>query len=80
MVATVWRLALIASTTLRLPGSRNDKLEAYPMAKLILSTARKEASKKARHLKHPGYCLDVIEYGVEHGGEAGLRKVSGVCG
>lgn len=49
-------------------ADRNDKLESYPMAKLIIDTALNQATKKNRHLKHPIYCLEAIEYGVENGG------------
>ena len=34
-----------------------------------------QASKQARHLTHPQLCLDAIQFGVEHGGRAGLSKV-----
>lgn len=34
-----------------------------------------QAAKQARNLQHPLLCLDAIQYGVEHGGRAGLQKV-----
>lgn len=57
---------------------RTDRLEPYGEAVAVLDFARAEASKRARHLGHPQLCLDAIQTGVEHGGEAGLIKVC-VC-
>ena len=34
-----------------------------------------QAARQARNLTHPQLCLDAIQYGVEHGGYAGLEKV-----
>ena len=34
-----------------------------------------QAARQARNLTHPLLCLDAIQYGVEHGGYAGLEKV-----
>ena len=34
-----------------------------------------QAAKQARNLTHPLLCLDAIQYGIEHGGRAGLKKV-----
>ena len=33
-----------------------------------------QAAKQARNLTHPQLCLDAIQFGVEHGGYAGLQK------
>ncbi len=34
-----------------------------------------QAARQARNLTHPLLCLDAIQFGVEHGGYAGLEKV-----
>lgn len=57
---------------------RTDKLESYGEALAILEFARAEAGKRAGHLQHPLLCLDAIQCGIEHGGEAGLVK-EGEC-
>lgn len=46
-----------------------------PTPLLPFCTRSLQASKQARHLTHPQLCLDAIQYGVEHGGRAGLVKV-----
>ena len=51
------------------------RLEPLAEAIAILSYARLEASKRAPGLQHPQLCLDAIQFGVEHGGAAGLDKV-----
>ncbi|KAI3432440.1 hypothetical protein D9Q98_003993 [Chlorella vulgaris] len=53
---------------------RTDKLEALGEALPILHFAREQTVKRARHLTHPLLCLDAIQYGIEHGGRAGLQK------
>ncbi|EFN52227.1 hypothetical protein CHLNCDRAFT_59763 [Chlorella variabilis] len=57
---------------------RTDKLEPLGEALAILQFARSQAAKRARHLMHPLLCLDAIQYGIEHGGRAGLQK-EGEC-
>ena len=54
---------------------RTDKLEPYAEAQVLLQMAHTQAAQRARHLTHPQLCLDAIQYGVEHGGRAGLEKV-----
>ncbi|GAX81453.1 hypothetical protein CEUSTIGMA_g8882.t1 [Chlamydomonas eustigma] len=54
--------------------NRTDRLEPLSEALGIFEFARMEATKKAPGLKHPQLCLDAIQYGVEHGGAAGLVK------
>ena len=51
------------------------RLEPLAEALAVLSYARLEASKRAPGLQHPQLCLDAIQFGVEHGGAAGLEKV-----
>lgn len=58
-----------------LPSCKTDRLEPYGEAVAVLDFARAEASKRARHLKHPQLCLDAIQTGVERGGQAGLVRV-----
>lgn len=50
-----------------------------PTVLLPFCTSSLQASKQARHLTHPQLCLDAIQYGVEHGGRAGLVKVLPTC-
>lgn len=57
---------------------RGDKLEPYGEAVAMLEFARAQASKRAPGLRHPQLCLDAIQYGIEHGGLAGLQK-EGEC-
>ncbi|KAL4446209.1 hypothetical protein ABPG77_003016 [Micractinium sp. CCAP 211/92] len=57
---------------------RTDKLEPLGEALAVLQFARSQAAKQARNLTHPLLCLDAIQYGVEHGGRAGLQK-EGEC-
>ncbi len=42
---------------------------------LLICPSLVQAAKQARNLTHPLLCLDAIQYGVEHGGRAGLQKV-----
>lgn len=57
---------------------RTDRLEPLSEALIILEFARGEAAKKAPGLLHPLLCIDAIQYGVEHGGFAGLKR-EGEC-
>lgn len=54
---------------------RTDRLEPLAEALGVLGFARAQAARQARHLTHPGLCLDAIQFGIEHGGRAGLLKV-----
>lgn len=54
---------------------RTDRLPALGEAVSILNIARSQAMKKAKGLQHPLFCLDAIQYGIEHGGKLGLKKV-----
>jgi enoyl-CoA hydratase/3-hydroxyacyl-CoA dehydrogenase len=55
---------------------RTDRLESLGEALNILEFARSQAMRQARNLSHPQLCLDAIEFGIRHGGRAGLKKVS----
>lgn len=55
--------------------TRTDRLESLGEALAILGFARAQVAQQARNLTHPLLCLDAIQYGVEHGGAAGLDKV-----
>jgi enoyl-CoA hydratase/3-hydroxyacyl-CoA dehydrogenase len=57
---------------------RTDRIESYGNAMMTLQFARAQAAKRAPGLQHPQLCLDAIQYGVEHGGLAGLKK-EGEC-
>jgi len=53
---------------------RTDKLETFGEAATVFEMAKSETAKRARGLAHPLLCIEAIEYGVAHGGEAGLKK------
>lgn len=59
------------------PGSRGRAARRGDSADGLLPTCPSlvQAAKQARNLTHPLLCLDAIQYGVEHGGRAGLQKV-----
>ncbi|KAG7669001.1 hypothetical protein Ndes2526B_g00718 [Nannochloris sp. 'desiccata'] len=57
---------------------RSDRIEPYGTAIATLEFAREQAAKRAPGLQHPQLCLEAIQYGVEHGGLAGLKK-EGEC-
>ena len=54
---------------------RTDHLEPLGEALAVLSFARAQVARQAPNLTHPLLCLDAIQYGIEHGGAAGLKKV-----
>lgn len=54
---------------------RTDKLEPLEEAKEILRVARSQVIKQAPNVKHPLFCIDVVEEGIVSGPQAGLRKV-----
>jgi enoyl-CoA hydratase/3-hydroxyacyl-CoA dehydrogenase len=53
---------------------RSDKIEPLGEALAVIQFAKQQAAQRARHLTHPQLCLDAIQYGVEHGGRAGIDK------
>lgn len=53
---------------------RTDHLEPLGEALAVLGFARAQVARQARNLTHPLLCLDAIQYGIEHGGAAGLDK------
>ena len=55
---------------------RTDRLDSYGDAMAIIDFARQKAAKVG--LQHPMLCLDAIQFGIEHGGLAGLKK-EGEC-
>ena len=57
---------------------RSDRLDGFGECMAVIEFARREAKKRARGLQHPLLCLDAVQYGIEHGGLAGLRK-EGEC-
>ena len=57
---------------------RTDRLDAYGEAMATIDFARQQTQRRARGLQHPLLCLDAVQYGIEHGGLAGLKK-EGEC-
>lgn len=57
---------------------RTDRIEPYAQAIATLEFARAQTARRAPGLRHPLLCLDAMQYGVEHGGLAGLKK-EGEC-
>lgn len=57
---------------------RNDRIESLGEALAMLDFARAQTARRAPGLQHPLLCLDAIQYGIEHGGLAGLKK-EGEC-
>lgn len=57
---------------------RTDRIESFGEAIATVEFAREQAAKRAPGLRHPQLCLDAIQYGLEHGGLAGLKK-EGEC-
>ncbi|KAG2485502.1 hypothetical protein HYH03_015775 [Edaphochlamys debaryana] len=51
---------------------RTDRLPPLAEALAMVDMARQQAAAKARGLRHPQLCLDAIQAGIEHGGDAGL--------
>lgn len=54
--------------------ARDDRLESAAAQSEIMARARAGVAKKYRNVTHPSACLDAIEYGLEHGGLAGLER------
>ena len=57
---------------------RSDRIEPFGTAIATIEFARAQTAKRAPGLRHPLLCLDAIQYGVENGGLAGLKK-EGEC-
>ena len=57
---------------------RSDRLEPFAEAMATLEFARAQTARRAPGLQHPQLCLDAVQYGIEHGGLAGLTK-EGEC-
>lgn len=57
---------------------RSDRIEPFGTAMATLEFARAQAARQAPGLRHPQLCLDAIQYGVQNGGLAGLKK-EGEC-
>lgn len=54
---------------------RTDKTPPLGEAISIIGIARSQAAKRAKGLQHPQFCLESVQYGIEHGGRMGLIKV-----
>ncbi|KAL9324594.1 hypothetical protein ACSQ67_009451 [Phaseolus vulgaris] len=53
---------------------RTDKIGSLSEARELLGTARQQVKKTAPHLPQQLACVDVIEYGIVHGGYSGVLK------
>ncbi|QCD92089.1 enoyl-CoA hydratase/3-hydroxyacyl-CoA dehydrogenase [Vigna unguiculata] len=53
---------------------RTDKIGSLSEARKVLGTARQHVKKTAPHLPQQQACVDVIEYGIVHGGYSGVLK------
>ena len=51
---------------------KKDKLPPKPMVPYAFHMAKEQIQAKAPHLQHPVFCLDAMQAGIQHGGEAGL--------
>lgn len=76
--ATGHRLALELADGLRprmYTLERTDRLEPLSEALQVFDFAHMQTSKQAPALQHPHFCIDVVRYGIEHGGQEGLSQV-----